>query len=75
MEAELKTLSSVKVILPVQSNIIFATIPNEWIKSLQDKYYFYVIDEDRNLVRWVTSYDTTQEEIVDFINHIKQLGN
>jgi len=71
LEEELKSVTEVKFLSEIQSNMIFAEIPREWIEKLQERYYFYVVDEETSLVRWVTSYDTTKEEVMDFVGYIK----
>ena len=71
LEEELKSVTEVKFLSEIQANMIFVEIPREWIEKLQEKYYFYVVDEETSLVRWVTSYDTTEEEVMDFVGYIK----
>ncbi|WP_105614357.1 threonine aldolase family protein [Vallitalea okinawensis] len=53
-----------------EANIIFAYIPNELIEVLQEKSPFHVIveGESKSFVRIVTSFDTTEEEIKDFLS-------
>jgi len=68
-------IDGVKVISSVDANIIMATIPKEWIEPLQKKTFFYLLDEKINLVRWVMSYDTTEREVNNFINEIKQISS
>lgn len=48
---------------PVQANEVFAVLPPERIAELQQRFHFYVWDEARSLVRWVTSWDTTPEDV------------
>lgn len=59
----------------VQSNHIFAILPNNIIKPLQDKFPFYIWDIFTNEVRFVTSFDTTESEIRLFLDEIKTLIN
>ena len=40
------------------------------IEYLQKEFDFYVLDEDKGLVRLVTSFDTTREDIDKFVNAI-----
>lgn len=54
-----------------ETNMIFATMDKDLINALQEKFDFYVIDEETNLIRLVTSFDTDKEEIDEFINAIK----
>lgn len=57
-----------------QSNAVFATIPQEWVKALREKYFFYVWDENTFECRWMTSWDTTSEDVQGFAKAIKELA-
>lgn len=57
-----------------QSNAVFATIPSTWVKPLREKYFFYVWDENTFECRWMTSWDTTPEDIQGFAQAIKELS-
>ena len=59
-------IRGIKITQPVQANAIFAIIPGNLIKPLQEKYFFYVWDDNTSEVRWMTSFDTTPEDIEDF---------
>ncbi len=50
----------------VEANGVFAIIPPAAIPKLQKEYFFYVWDEDRSEVRWMTSFDTTEEDVIRF---------
>ena len=51
----------------IESNQLFFTIPAEALRKLQDKYFFYMWNEEINEARFVTSWDTTEEDIDDMI--------
>lgn len=51
----------------VQANAIFATLPHDCIAPLQEQYFFYVWNEAKNEVRWMTAFDTTEEDIENFL--------
>ncbi len=51
----------------VESNQLFFTIPTEALKKLQEKYFFYMWNEEANEARFVTSWDTTDSDIDDLI--------
>lgn len=53
----------IEIVHPVQANEIFAVLPAGKIAPLQERFHFYVWDETRNVVRWVTSWDTTSEDV------------
>ncbi len=50
----------------VEANGVFAVIPDAVRDELQKSYFFYPWDENRHEVRWMTSFDTSEEEIYDF---------
>ncbi|MBQ9469948.1 MAG: low specificity L-threonine aldolase [Bacteroidales bacterium] len=69
----LRQVPQVQITQPVQSNAVFATIPVQITDLLQREFAFYIWDEARNEVRWMTSWDTTEADIDRFVNTIKQL--
>lgn len=56
-----------------RSNGVFAIIPAEIIHELRKEFFFYTWDESRSEVRWMTSFDTQESDIDDFVNHLKKL--
>ncbi|MFA6125891.1 MAG: low specificity L-threonine aldolase [Bacteroidales bacterium] len=58
---------------PVEANGVFALIPPKMIKLLQDEFFFYVWDESICEVRWMTSWDTTEEDILRFTDLLASL--
>jgi threonine aldolase len=65
----------VTITQPVEANGVFAIIDNEIRNKLQEKYFFYPWDENNNEVRWMCSFDTTEEEINDFCFQLEKLLN
>ena len=61
--AAVKDIPGVQVTRKVESNAVFAIIPREVIPELQEQFFFYVWDEERSEVRWMCSFDTTEEDI------------
>lgn len=49
----------------VESNQLFFTIPAEPLRKLQEKYFFYMWNEEDNEARFVTSWDTSGEDIAN----------
>jgi len=68
---EVKDIPKVKVSQKVQANAVFAIIPKQYIKPLQKKYFFHVFDEHKSVVRWMCSFDTTEEDIKSFTKAIR----
>ncbi|HEY2550507.1 MAG TPA: beta-eliminating lyase-related protein [Streptosporangiaceae bacterium] len=52
---------------PVQSNAIFASLQAERISRLQHEWAFELWDERERLVRWMTSFDTTESDVDGFV--------
>lgn len=69
---ELKDVEGVKIMYPVQVNSVFAQLPREVWQSLQKEYFFYDWDEAENVVRWMCSFDTTEEDIHQFVAALKR---
>lgn len=69
---KVQLLPGVKITQPVQTNGVFATIPQHAIEKLQNRYFFYVWDNQRSEVRWMTSFCTTPEDIDNFVNALKE---
>lgn len=74
LEQEVRKIPGVEVIAPVQSNGVFAKIPKAWNKPLRDKFFFYVWNEFENSVRWMTTWDHTEEDILSFAECIRSLA-
>ncbi len=49
-----------------ETNQIFCTVPPDALARLQERYFFYMWNEERGEARFVTSWDTTDEDIADF---------
>jgi threonine aldolase len=71
--SELAKIPNIKLTQPVESNGVFAVIPPEYIPALQEKYFFYVWDETISEVRFMASFDTSEDDIRDFISFVKQI--
>jgi threonine aldolase len=70
------SLPGVTITQIVEANGVFAVIPERVIKPLQDKYFFYMWNEQKSEARWMTSFDTQEEDINDFALTLKTLlGN
>jgi threonine aldolase len=66
-------IPGVNITQNVQSNAVFAVIPHDCIARLQEYYFFYVWNEPRGEVRWMTSFDTTEEDVRNFVRCIKEV--
>ena len=66
LRREVSKIPNVKIVYKVEANGVFAEIPRAAIAELQKRYFFYVWDEDRSLVRWMCSFDTTEQDVKQF---------
>ena len=72
LESEVKDIPGVHITQKVQANGIFAIIPKELISVLQKDFFFYVWDEEKSEVRWMTSFDTTEEDVMGFAKILRE---
>ena len=60
-------LAGVEVVHPVEANGVFAKLPRGAIDgllaALPGEHPFYVWDEDADVVRWMCSWDTTEDDV------------
>ncbi|MBN1949139.1 MAG: threonine aldolase, partial [Candidatus Cloacimonetes bacterium] len=70
---KVRDIPEIKITQKVQANGVFAIVPRELIAPLQQEYFFYVWDEKKSEVRWMTSFDTTEDDISGFVTSIKKL--
>lgn len=73
LEQEVKAIPQIKITQKVDANGIFAIVPREIVPKLQQEYFFYIWNEERSEVRWMTSFDTQKEDIYKFAALIKKL--
>jgi threonine aldolase len=70
---EMKHVKGIEITQPVESNALFFILPKEITDKLRERYFFYDWDESRNEMRLVCSWDTTEEDIRDFIGYLRTL--
>lgn len=73
LATEISKIERVKLTQQTQANAVFVIIPEHAIKPLQEAYRFYVWDEKTSELRWMCSFDTTEEEVFDFVRLLKEL--
>lgn len=72
LEREISHLAQVKIVYKVQANGVFAQIPKHAIRKLQKRYFFYVWNEEESVVRWMCSFDTTEQDVKDFVKFLRE---
>lgn len=56
-----------------KSNQLFLTMPRSLIDQMLELYDFYFWNEDKDEIRLVTSFDTTEEDVNDFIRQMRDI--
>lgn len=63
LAAGLRALPAVRITQPVDANAVFLTLPAAMRDALQRDFHFYVWDERRDEVRWMTNWATEAEDV------------
>lgn len=79
---KISDVAHLKIVHPVQANIIFARMHRETIAKLHKDFYFYIVDENdvpeypKNwpMVRLMTSFNSTEEQVIEFAEAIRAAG-
>ena len=66
-------LPGVTISQKVDANALFVIIPPHAVEPLRAKYRFYTWSEDTGELRWMCSFDTTREDVMDFVGTLKSL--
>jgi threonine aldolase len=62
----------VAITRPVQANAVFAVLPAEVTERLQKRFRFYTWNEHTGEVRWMCSFDTTEEAVDAFARAVAE---
>ncbi|HEY8478508.1 MAG TPA: low specificity L-threonine aldolase [Spirillospora sp.] len=61
-----RAVPGVEIVRPVEANAVFAILPRDAADRLRKRFPFYTWDEETGEVRWVCSFDTTEEDVDAF---------
>lgn len=67
-----KNIEGVELTQKVEGNGVFAKIPKALIAPLQEQVFFYPWNETTGEVRWMTSFDTTEQDVEEFVAILKR---
>ena len=73
LAAGVTQIPGVTIAYPVEANGVFATLPGAVTEELQREYPFYLWDPPSGVVRWMTSFDTTEQDVDEFVALIAEL--
>jgi threonine aldolase len=74
LAAGLAEIPDVTIRYPVQSNAVFAALSPARIATLQREWTFYVWNEGESIVRWMTAFDTAEDDVDAFLEAIRASG-
>lgn len=70
LEHELRKSPHLRIVWPVEANGVFAQIPQPAITKIMDRYFYYPWIEDECIVRWMCSFDTTEDDVKEFVSFV-----
>ncbi len=65
-------LEGVRIVQPVQANAVFARLPDGVAERLRRRFHFYDWPTGPGEVRWMCSFDTTEEDVDAFVEALRQ---
>lgn len=66
----LASVPGVEVVYPVEADAVFARLAPKHIAELQRSWTFHVWDSSRSVVRWMTAFDTREDDVDAFLSDI-----
>lgn len=73
LSREAAKVPGVRIVQPTQANEVFAQLPRAAIAPLQEAVWFYTWDEAADVVRWVCSWDTTEDDVRAFVEAMRKV--
>ncbi|MBN2733941.1 MAG: low specificity L-threonine aldolase [Methanomicrobiaceae archaeon] len=68
-------IEGISIAYPRHTNAVFVYLPKEIISKVIDDFPFYIADDENGIVRWMCSFDTTEEDIRDLLSCIRSQMN
>jgi threonine aldolase len=65
-------IPSVQLTRPVQANAVFAILPHALADAVRPDFPFYTWDDATGEVRWMCSWDTTEDDVEQFAAAIRE---
>jgi threonine aldolase len=72
LAGSVREIPGLTITQPVETNAVFATLPASAIAALQERFAFYVWNERRAEVRWMCSWDTTEDDVDAFAQAVRE---
>jgi threonine aldolase len=72
LATELRGIPQINITQPVESNAVFALMPPGAVARVQERFFFYVWNEQTSEVRLMCSHDTTEEDVRELAEVIRE---
>ncbi len=72
LRKEIAKIAPFEFTQPTEANIVLVKLPPKLIPELQKEHFFYVWNEATSEVRFVTSWDTTEDDIAMLVTSLKK---
>ena len=73
LASRIRNLPGVCFTQKVEANSLFLILPQDVIRKMLEKYFFYIWDENTNEIRLVCSWDTTPSDVETFVECLKTM--
>ncbi len=70
---QVRGIPGISLTQPVEANGVFARVPPAHIPALQERAYFYVWNPETSEVRWMTAWDTTEQDVSSFAAAVREI--
>src|SRR5262249_51428930 len=70
LESELRGIGGGRIMYKVDANAVFAQIPRRAAARLRERYFFHTWDEGASVMRWMCSWDTTEDDVRRFAREV-----
>ncbi|TVQ25459.1 MAG: threonine aldolase, partial [Spirochaetaceae bacterium] len=68
-----RTVPGIEVMYPVQANGVFARLPEHMLEPARKLQYFYDWEGEGHVVRWMTSFDSSEAQIDGFVEGLRDI--
>src|SRR4051794_2709263 len=72
LASRVAAIPSVQLSRPVQANAVFAILPRRLADAVRPDFPFYTWDETTGEVRWMCSWDTTEDDVAAFAGALER---
>ena len=72
LEAEVRKIPQIRIVWKVEANGVFVQIPRRVAEKIKERYFFYPWIEDQDIVRWMCSFDTTEDDVKEFAEFVAE---